>query len=113
MMIGRTAVVRARPNTYVVEGPSTRPDSATVAPPAPFSGDASFHWVPGMSAEWSGSLSVDLPGAGTVPLTGPPFKSELCLNRRCVGQPRASASGNFLSRGELSLLGPEFNSPNS
>ena len=94
MIIGRTAFVRASPNTYVVEGPSTQPDSATVAPPAPFSGDASFHWISGMTAEWSGSLSVELPGAGIVPLTGAPFKSEICWNKRCVGRPRASASGD-------------------
>lgn len=105
MLIARTAFTRARPDTYVVEGPNTRPDSATVTPPAPFSGDASFHWAPGMSGEWSGSLSVDLPGAGTVPLTGDSFESELCLNKRCVGRSRASTSGDFLGRSEVSLVG--------
>ena len=48
--------------------------SAHVAPPrAPFSGSADFA-SPNL---WTGSLSVDFPGAPDVPLTGPGFKVTL------------------------------------
>lgn len=48
---------------------------ATVTPPAPFAGSASFERRPkGKPADWSGSLSVSFPGKSEVPLTGPSFK---------------------------------------
>jgi hypothetical protein len=40
--------------------------SATLSPPAPFSGRASFQRA---GAAWGGDLSVDLPGRSDVPLT--------------------------------------------
>lgn len=45
--------------------------TATVSPPAPFSGTATFKRGPGRSkSTWSGSLSVSFPGEPDVPLTG-------------------------------------------
>lgn len=88
MIILRSAFASMPRNGLAVAGPLNRPDSVTVAPPPPFSGTASFHAPPGAPAEWTGTLAVDMPGAGTVPLTGPGFESELCLNRRCVGRTR-------------------------
>jgi hypothetical protein len=44
--------------------------TATLEPPAPFSGRASFHRNATASNRWSGDLTVDLPGRSTVPLTG-------------------------------------------
>jgi hypothetical protein len=102
MSVVRTVFVRAGPSTFVVEGPSTTPELTTVAPPAPFTGDASFRWVSGMSTEWSGSLLVELPGAGTVPLTGGAFESKFCLNKHCLGRLRVSAS-DASSSGEARL----------
>jgi len=50
--------------------------SATVAPPLPFSGTATFKRRPkGSPPFWSGSLAVSFLGEENVPLTGPSFTS--------------------------------------
>jgi hypothetical protein len=82
----RVASASAGSNTFAIAGSPTQPESATVRPPSPFSGTASFNASPGSRAEWEGTLAVDLPGVGTVQLTGPPFRPELCLGKRCVGR---------------------------
>jgi len=105
MVIGRTALALGRASTFSVEGPNAQPDSATVAPRSPFSGKASFHATAGSTTEWAGTLAVDLPGAGTVQLTGPLFKSELCLNKRCVGQDATGQSASGRSSLRLRSLG--------
>jgi len=51
-------------------------NSATLTPPAPFSGRGSFRDGPGGSSSWTGSLSAAFPGV-TVPLTGPSFRARL------------------------------------
>ena len=51
--------------------------SATVSPPAPFSGSGSFQRNADGSISWTGSLSVPMHGRGLVALTGPAFKAEL------------------------------------
>jgi hypothetical protein len=55
-----------------------QPETAVVEPVKPFAGSASFSAEPEAPANWSGDLSVPLPGVGTVPLTGPGFSAELC-----------------------------------
>lgn len=50
--------------------------SATVRPPKPFQGAATYQRNADGSAVWSGSLSVSLPGA-EVDLTGPAFTAKL------------------------------------
>jgi hypothetical protein len=45
--------------------------TATLEPPAPFAGRASFHRGAAITNRWSGKLTVDLPGRSNVPLTGP------------------------------------------
>jgi hypothetical protein len=45
-------------------------NSATVSPPVPFTGSGSFLRNPDGSTSWTGTLAVDLPGLGSVPLTG-------------------------------------------
>lgn len=42
--------------------------TATLDPPAPFSGQASFHRGAAPANRWSGNLTVDLPGRSNVPL---------------------------------------------
>jgi hypothetical protein len=59
------------------------PASATVSPPDPFRGSAAFQRGAGGENSWSGSLSVPLPGAGRVPLTGPSFSVSLCQEEGC------------------------------
>lgn len=44
--------------------------TASVSPPAPFSGSAHFHRNAAPANRWTGDLSVDLPGRDGVPLAG-------------------------------------------
>ena len=48
---------------------------ATVEPPRPFSGSASFSRS--AQSTWIGSLGVELPGVGIVPLTGDEYAARL------------------------------------
>ena len=48
---------------------------AEVSPPRPFSGSGTYRAAPDGTVSWDGSLSVFFPGAGEVPLTGPPFEA--------------------------------------
>lgn len=50
--------------------------SAIVSPPKPFSGTASFKRNADDSTEWFGTLSVALPGVGSIALTGPIFTAK-------------------------------------
>jgi hypothetical protein len=50
--------------------------SATVQPPRPFQGEASFQRTPA-GPTWSGTLSVDFPGRDDVRLAGPRFEADL------------------------------------
>lgn len=51
--------------------------TASVRPPWPFSGSASFTRHQGGSSNWSGSLMVRLLGADPIALTGPSFRASL------------------------------------
>jgi hypothetical protein len=51
--------------------------TATVRPPAPFSGSARFDLGKKAGRRWSGNLTVDLPGKSDVPLTGPTLRAKL------------------------------------
>lgn len=61
------------------------PLSATVTPPAPFSGSAEYTRTPGGDRTWTGSLAVTLPGLGRVSLAGPDFDARLCQPSGCSG----------------------------
>jgi hypothetical protein len=52
---------------------------ASVEPPRPFSGSATFQHFDDGTKSWAGPLAVSFPGAPRVPLTGPLF--EVRLNR--------------------------------
>lgn len=82
----RSALAIAGPKTLAIAGPAGRPESVTFKPPSPFSGTASFHAPPGAPAEWEGTLAVELPGAGAVPLTGAQFKPVLCRGVSCLNR---------------------------
>ena len=60
-------------------------DTATLQPPAPFSGHASFHRGLVPARQWSGNLTVDLPGRSDVPLTGPGIQATLSPACRFTG----------------------------
>lgn len=51
--------------------------SASVRPPAPFSGTGAYEQGPGNTKSWTGSLAVSFLGAPHVPLTGSPFVARL------------------------------------
>ena len=52
-------------------------ETATLHPPAPFSGRANFYRRLAPENRWSGNLAVDLPGRPDVPLTGPEIQATL------------------------------------
>jgi hypothetical protein len=51
--------------------------TATVRPPAPFTGHGSFDDDAGGAGRWTGNLTVDLPGHSDIPVTGPGFTASL------------------------------------
>ncbi|MGN6556736.1 MAG: hypothetical protein ACTHLH_01835 [Solirubrobacterales bacterium] len=67
LRILRFAVAFGGPETFAFDEAL---DSATVSPPAPFTGSGSFLRNPDGSTSWTGTLAVSLPGLGSVPLTG-------------------------------------------
>ena len=75
MRILSAAVIAARSPTFVFDHAS---GTATVSPPPPFSGDATFERRPGGSSTWKGSLRVNLlDSQRPVALTGPGFRASL------------------------------------
>jgi hypothetical protein len=64
---------------------ATPPREATIDPPSPFTGTATFQQESRKDFSWTGDLAVELPGVGEVSLAGPKFKSSLCLGRHCRG----------------------------
>lgn len=78
MAIGRVAFVEGAPGTLLTSLPGVHPATATLAPPAPFFGEAGYLEESATSHSWSGTLGFDLPGL-TLPLTGPGFYTSLCV----------------------------------
>jgi hypothetical protein len=74
MRIFRFAFADAKEQAFVFDDALT---GATVAPPQPFSGSASFLSGAGGGPSWTGPLSVDLPGAEGVALAGEDFAARL------------------------------------
>jgi hypothetical protein len=66
-------------STFAVPDLAAPLDEATIAPPAPFSGSATFRSDGATSGSWTGDLRVDLPGLGRVPLTGGGIEAGLCV----------------------------------
>jgi hypothetical protein len=86
MRVSRVAAASSRSGAgFEMSGPANRPEAAVVSPPAPFSGTASFSSTSDTTAQWTGDLAVELPGAGMVRLASPRFRSQLCFGRRCLG----------------------------
>jgi hypothetical protein len=111
--VGRMWISRFYVDLGVGEGnelratpPGTDPVEATVKISKPFSGRATYREDPGSPPTWSGSLGVQLPGGGTVPLTGPGFGVGLCqgtsekqlhaCERKSFGTLRASTARALL-----------------
>ena len=65
---------------------------ATVEPPAPFSGSATYSKTSAVPSEnWTGDLAGEFPGIGKVPLVGPEFCAESVLLTSCEGSGRLVA----------------------
>jgi hypothetical protein len=62
----------------------TAAGEATIAPPAPFSGSATFKLQSPTAASWTGDLSVEIPTLGKVLLTAPGTWSTLCEGTTCT-----------------------------
>jgi hypothetical protein len=97
MTVTHSASAFAESSTFAVSNPSAGPIAASVAPPFPFAGTATLEHGQGGASKWSGDLSVNLAGVGTVPLTGPSFTARLCrvgLSCLCpLGRPCAIVVG--------------------
>lgn len=78
MAIGRYATAEGGAGTLVTSLPGVHPASATLKPPPPFHGEATFLENSTTSHSWTGSLGVELPGLD-LPLAGPDFASSLCV----------------------------------
>jgi hypothetical protein len=77
--IGRSAFIQSNvPGTLTSSLPGQHPASATLKPAAPYQGEGSFLENSSTSHSWTGDLAVSLPGMD-VPLTGPEFKTSLCV----------------------------------
>ena len=74
MLIGRGAFVTGPPTSFVFDHAA---GTATVQPPAPFSGTAALVTRPDGTKGWEGTLSVPLLGADPISLVGPEFTVEL------------------------------------
>jgi hypothetical protein len=72
-----------------INGGGTRPQGAVLSAAAPFSGSATYRKRSGVAPTWLGSLAVEIPGEGTLPLAGPDFHAIACayasnkLQRAC------------------------------
>lgn len=75
MAIGHGAYLVAGPGTLLTSLPGVHPATATLAPPAPFYGEAAYSEE---SQSWTGTLGVNLAGL-RLPLTGPGFHVHLCV----------------------------------
>lgn len=78
MAIRRRGYVEGSPGTLLTSLPGAHPATATLAPPAPFFGEANYLEKSVTSHSWIGTLGVNLPGL-TLLLTGPEFSTSLCV----------------------------------
>jgi hypothetical protein len=75
MAIGHGAYLQGPRGTLLTSPPGAHPAAATLAPPAPFFGKATYAEE---SGSWTGNLGVTLAGL-RLPLTGPDFDVRLCV----------------------------------
>lgn len=78
MAIGRGLSLTGGKGTLRTSLPGAHPATATLAPPAPFFGEANFLETSPRSHSWTGSLGAHLPGLDLA-LAGPRFHTSLCV----------------------------------
>jgi hypothetical protein len=82
----RDSVTVALPaSSFAVPKLAALPTTATVEPPAPFEGSATFDLPTRGTAELSGDLRVALPEVGDVRLAGPRMDAGICQGYACTG----------------------------
>jgi hypothetical protein len=84
MFVLSSATALGKPAEFSVSEPSASREKATVEPPAPFRGAATFHLLSPTSSTWEGNLEAELPGVGEVSLAGPGYWSALCVEEKCT-----------------------------
>jgi hypothetical protein len=77
LSVFRSISAQAKVDAFASTGEKGQIESATIAPPAPFSGDATFQRTGDSKGTWSGSLVGDFLGRGEVALAGPEFSAEI------------------------------------
>lgn len=95
LLVIRTAGAAAPSSAFSFDPALT---SATVTPPPPFTGAATFERNADGSTSWTGSLGVSMPGLGLVSLTGPGYKSELATVAQQLRQLEEEPSGSSKPR---------------
>jgi hypothetical protein len=79
LRISRVAAVKAPPAAFTFDHEA---GTATLTPPAPFTGTATFQRTGKEAKTWTGSLAVSLLGAAPIRLAGPKFESSLAPDFR-------------------------------
>jgi hypothetical protein len=69
------------PESFHASSLDATPITAIATLPAPFAGIGTYSKETGSPASWTGDLSAELPGAGTVSLSGPDFTALLCRGK--------------------------------
>ena len=65
-------------DSFIMSRRGEKPETVEVELPEPFAGHALDSRSPGSAPSWTGDLTIDLPGAAGIPLTGPGFSAVLC-----------------------------------
>jgi len=84
--ISREIEVAAPEGSVTFPGPPQAFEGATVSPPAPFVGTATFTRTRESTFTWTGDLAVDFPGFGRIRLAGPRFGARLCTLEGCISR---------------------------
>jgi hypothetical protein len=82
LLVLRSVLALGSPQTFLFDNALS---SATVTPPAPFSGTASFQRNADGSTTWAGDLAASFPGKPDVALTGPTFTAKLSCEPSSAG----------------------------
>jgi hypothetical protein len=77
LAIIRSINVDAKSSTIALTKEGGNIASATISPPAPFTGTATFQRTRGAKGSWTGTLAGNFPGRGEVTLAGPEFSAEV------------------------------------
>jgi hypothetical protein len=77
LAIFRSISTDAKSDAFAVSEEDGHISSATIAPPVPFKGTATFQRTRGSEGTWTGTLAGDFPGRGEVTLAGPKFSAKV------------------------------------